>query len=328
MSTQLLFYERITPVSPQRHGDWAVEIGKHYDFARKVNSVPLMAVEIPAAAREYTVVFTAAEQSIMPVVILGVEGQENLYVNANSEWEGQYVPAFVRRYPFVFSRSDDGGSFTLCVDESWSGCNQEGRGERLFSDDGARTDYLEKVLGFLQDYQTQFRRTQAFCDKLKELDLLEGMQAQFKLADGAERSLTGFQAVSRERLKALPADTLAELIATDEMELIYIHLQSMSNFEAMRKRVDERHASTAGKSGGGNGKDSAAGKDTGAAETPASGGEASVAETPAARQEADTPAGQDKTKTTDQDKTKTAGQDKAKTAGTGAGKTEIGTEDK
>ena len=64
------------------------------------------------------------------MVILGVEKDENLYVKQPGSWDARYVPAFVRRYPFVFSRSDDGQTFTLCIDETWSGCNADGKGER------------------------------------------------------------------------------------------------------------------------------------------------------------------------------------------------------
>jgi hypothetical protein len=44
-------------------------------------------------------------------------------------------------------------------------------------------------------------------------------------------------AVSRERLKKLSAETLAQLASTDELELIYLHLQSMRNFNLMRERL-------------------------------------------------------------------------------------------
>jgi hypothetical protein len=43
-------------------------------------------------------------------------------------------------------------------------------------------------------------------------------------------------AVDREKLKALPGDKLAELARTGELELIYVHLQSMRNFGAMLAR--------------------------------------------------------------------------------------------
>jgi hypothetical protein len=78
-----------------------------------------------------------------------------------------------------FSSNKDESTFTLCIDEEFAGCNQDGRGEHLFDSDGERTQYLENVLRFVNDYQGQFRRTQMFCKKLQELDLLEPMQAQF-----------------------------------------------------------------------------------------------------------------------------------------------------
>ena len=44
-------------------------------------------------------------------------------------------------------------------------------------------------------------------------------------------------AVSREKLKALPAETLAEMAKTDELELIYLHLHSLRNFDRLRDRL-------------------------------------------------------------------------------------------
>jgi hypothetical protein len=76
-------------------------------------------------------------------------------------------------------------------------------------------------------------RTQVFCRKLKELDLLEPMQAQIAMGSAQPISLTGFLAVTRDKLKAVDGDKLAELAKTDELELIYTHLQSMRNFSPM-----------------------------------------------------------------------------------------------
>ncbi len=155
----------------------------------------------------------------------------------------KYIPAFVRRYPFVFSRSGD--RFLLCVDEEFPGINQEGRGQPLFIEDGKASPYLDNVLKFLQEYQAQFLRTQAFCARVKELDLLEPMQAQVTMDGGRRLSLGGFMAINKDKLKALPGDKLAELIKTDELELIYLHLQSMRNFERLRDRLELATTETA-----------------------------------------------------------------------------------
>lgn len=237
MAKQVLLYEQAVPISKERHGKWSVKGSNNYSFARGVNSVPLTAVEFRNAAGDYAIVFAGNDEAVMPAVILGVAQDQNLYVSEAGEWNAKYVPTFIRRYPFVFSSSEEGNRLTLCIDESFEGCNQEGRGERFFDADGERTQYLNNVLNFVQQYQAHFRRTQAFCRKLKELDLLEPMQAQFTSASGEARTLTGFMAISRDKLKALSDEQLLGMVRADELELAYLHLQSMRNFSAMLERA-------------------------------------------------------------------------------------------
>jgi hypothetical protein len=239
MTTQMLIYETVVPLSASRHRDCSVDVLANYSFSAKVNSVPLMAVEFQTAAAEYAIVFTG-DENILPAVILGMRRDENLYVSANdATWGAKYKPAFVRRYPFVFSTTPDKERFVLCIDEAFSGFNRESRGQNLFDADGKPTAYVDNILKFLQEYQVQFRRTQEFCKKVRELDLLEPMQAQVEMRSGERLSLNGFMAVNRAKLKALPADKLSELAKTDELELLYLHLQSMRNFNGMSDRLAE-----------------------------------------------------------------------------------------
>lgn len=236
MARQLLIYERAVPVTVNQHRDVSIKAGKDYAFARDVNSVPLMAVEFNLASVEYPIVFTGDDSEVMPAALLGVRDNENLHVDESGAWTGKYVPAFVRRYPFVFS-TGDGSSFTLCIDKSYQGVNWNGVGERLFDAEGARTQYLQTVLNFLQAYQAQFEATRAFCRRLVDLDLLELMQARFTLRDGQRISLGGFKAVNRERLKALSGDNLSRLAVSGDLDLIYEHLHSQRNFTPTAERL-------------------------------------------------------------------------------------------
>lgn len=233
--TQMLFYDKVVPVSPTQHRDLCIE-RIDFGFAAKVNSVPLMAVEIPMAAREYTIVFAGTEESVTPVVVLGFADAQNVYLDENKAWKADYIPAFVRRYPFVFAQNQEATQFTLCVDEDWTGCNREGRGQRLFDEQGEQSEYLKNMLKFLSDYQAQFIRTQAFCKKLKDLNLLEPMQAQITLPGGEKRALGGFLGASRARIKTLSADKLAELAKTDELELAYLQMASLNNLGSVVNR--------------------------------------------------------------------------------------------
>ncbi len=242
MAKQLMIYERAVPISSERHRDWSVKMGASYGFARNVNSVPLLAAEFLAAAQDYAIVFAGDDKTVFPGVILGMRENENGHVNAAGAWTGGYIPAFLRRYPFVFARSDDGQTFTLCIDEEFEGFNKDGRGERMFDAEGNRTQFLANMLTFTREYQALFERTQMFGDRLLKHGLLQPAQARFTLPGGQTASLAGFFPVDRAKLKELPADVLAEMARTDELELCYVHLQSLNNLTPMARRIAEAAA--------------------------------------------------------------------------------------
>lgn len=238
MAKQLLIYENAVPVSAERHRGLWVKGGTDFGFAADLNSAPLTIGEMAAAGAEYPVVFVGEEP--MPVALLGAREAENLFVDPSGAWTGKYIPAFLRRYPFVFATPSDGKTYTLCIDESFSGCNRDGRGEPLFDAEGGRTRFLENALEFTRVYQAQHEQTLAFGRRLKTLDLFEPMHADFKLNSGRQMRLTGFKVVSRTKLKALDADTLSELMKSDGLEMIYLHLSSLRHLDVLMDRVSQR----------------------------------------------------------------------------------------
>lgn len=237
MTKQSMIYESAVPVSSESHRDWSVKMGEDYKFSSKVNSVPLLAAEFRAAAQDYAIVFAGDGNDVVPSVILGVRDGENSNVSADGSWTGSYVPAFLRRYPFVFSRSEDEKDFVLCIDERFDGFNTDGKGERLFDTDGEQTTFLKSKLTFVSEYQALFERTAVYCKWLQENDLLEKAQAQFNLADGQTASLSGFFTINFEKLKALSAETLVEMVRSDELELCYAHLFSLGNLTPMAQKA-------------------------------------------------------------------------------------------
>lgn len=246
MTKQLQFYDEIAPISAERHRHWSVEKQPDYAYTSRSNAVPLTAAEFAAAAQEYTIVFLGGEAAPTPVVLLGLSPEENLYLEDGHRWKARYIPAFIRRYPFVFAQSDGGHTYTLCIDESFEGCNQEGRGEPLFDVSGVGSGYLNAMMQFLTSYQQQIAATTAVSNRLKELDLLEEMTARFELPSGEKAQVNGFMAVDRSKLTQLPAETLAELASNGALELIYAHLLSMRNFsELLELRTRQHNEDTA-----------------------------------------------------------------------------------
>jgi hypothetical protein len=70
------------------------------------------------------------------------------------------------------------------------------------------------------------------------------MQAKFTTPEGKQYMLSGFMAINRAKLKALPDDTLTELARSDELERAYLHLNSMRNLETMGRNIQEETDST------------------------------------------------------------------------------------
>lgn len=240
LSKQLLIYQNVVPLSSEAHRDLSVKMSETFDFARDLNSVPLLAAEFTTAVADHPIVFAGQGEAVFPAVLLGLTDGANLSVDAAGNWTGGYVPAFLRRYPFVFSQTD--GNFTLCIDEAFSGLNRENRGERLFDAEGARTQFLQTMLTFVSQFQAQFERTRLFCQRLVALNLLETAQARYTLADGRSGTLSGFMTINRDRLKAIPEDALKEMFATDELELCYVHLHSLQNVSRLSAKVPAAQA--------------------------------------------------------------------------------------
>lgn len=242
MAKQLLIYDKAVPVNATTHKDVSIKMTGTYSFAKEVNSVPIVAAEFMAAAADSVIVFAGTEDAVFPAVLLGVETDRNDYINADGAWTGRYVPAFLRRYPFIFAQNDDGEQLTLCIDESFEGVNSEGKGERLFDSEGERSQYLETQLNFAAQYQNQFLRTKMFCDRLLELGLLEPAVANFTGDDSKPRRLSGFYRIAREKLKAIAPETLTQMFQNDELELCYVHLQSFNNIQTLGTKVAEGSA--------------------------------------------------------------------------------------
>ncbi len=239
MSSQPIFYKKIVPLNKETHGDWSVEAVANYKHTSETNSLYIAAIEFIKAANEYPIVFGIAEDdSVFPVVILGLRKNENLYVNKKGEWLANYIPAYVRRYPFILATGEEGSDqFTVCIDSDCPGFNDKGNGTALFDKDGNESDLLNNSVEFLKEYQNHIQLTTLFCKNIKDLGLLEPMKADIKMADGEELSLGGFMGINREKLKAIDADALVNLVKTDQMELIYAHLTSLGNIDSLMSKL-------------------------------------------------------------------------------------------
>lgn len=248
MAGQPLFYKNVAPLSKERHGKWFLKAGTDYRFAAGTNCVYVAAVEFAPALKEYPIVFGRGDDGeVFPVALLGLKKDQNLYLTEEGYWRAVYIPAYVRRYPFVLAREPKAGSYAVCIDEAYPGFNEKEQGEALFAADGTQAPILEHSVEFLKSYQVEVEQTAKFCKAMDALGLFSPMQANVKMNNGEEFALTGFLVVDKDRLKTLEAERLAELARKDYLELAYAHLFSLSNVNTLIERLpDSRLAEAPG----------------------------------------------------------------------------------
>lgn len=244
---EVLFYERPVPLNREGHKDLRIKSINSAAFAGKAHSVPLTVAEFGPAARDFPILFGGPSlDDAGPMAMLGLKESQNAFIDADGQWEqGVYVPAFVRRYPFVLGENPEGSEgedFTVFLDEAYEGFNSE-EGERLFNEDGTDTETLTQAVNFLGEFQEHVVRTRTFCKRMRELDLLEERSAEIKDMDGSNAMvINGLFVVNEEKLRQLDATVAHELLVDGSMGWIYAHLLSMANIDRLKVRVDKRQA--------------------------------------------------------------------------------------
>ena len=236
MST-LLFYDKAVVLNKNIHKKLKIKPSENdFSFSKKTNSVILAGAEFAEAAKEFPIVFAStADDKIVPVALLGLRNEENLFINEDGSWGGKYIPAFIRRYPFVLAGGNDDTELTVCIDESYEGLNEK-EGKALFKG-GKNTPVLDNAIKFLGDYQKEYRLTETVVAELKEHDLFQTLNARFDLKDGRQFSLSSFMVIDEKKLLELDKDIAMELFKKGRLGWVYSHLISLSNMNALVERI-------------------------------------------------------------------------------------------
>ncbi|NGZ07434.1 MAG: SapC family protein [Magnetococcales bacterium] len=242
--SQVMFYARPEPVNKELHRHWKLDTSRFdLNFATKTNSVPLAGAEFHHAAREYPIVFLqAGDNTILAAALLGLRSDENLFIDGTGRWNATYVPAFVRRYPFILAENDTAPEqWTVCLDADFPGFNQT-TGEPLFTEQGEPTPLMNNTIRFLQDCQNSYRATETFISRLRSLDLLVTLTAQVEAAGGQKFAIQNLMAVDEKRLLALDDAQVLSLFRSGELGWIQSHLLSLGNINRLVQLLTQRQS--------------------------------------------------------------------------------------
>jgi len=175
-----LFYKNPVLLSRARHGKMSFKPLKDYSFARDVNSVPVHIGEFPLVVRHYPIVFTKTPP-VAAVAILGIAKGQNLFVDEQGRWkEDTYIPAYVRRYPFILQDNPMEQKLALCIDEGADAF--EMNGSQPFFQDNDIADVTRRALSFCDEFRNLMEISSTFCEFLEK----DGVLEDFRIIDEAK----------------------------------------------------------------------------------------------------------------------------------------------
>lgn len=230
-----LFYRAPAPVHEKAFSGKGLRKSGGFGFAAKTHAVAVHMQEFRFAATNYPVVFSDDVET-MPLVVLGFREGQNIFVDDKGHWaEGTYVPAYVRRYPFVIGQGAKKDEPILYIDQECDSLVEladEPDADALFAE-GAPGERVKQALEFCGAFQQQAPLTQAFVEAISKHGLLEAKEIRVELPKGQQQLLTGLRIIDEAKFNALPDEEFLAWRAKGWVAAVYWHWASMDNFRRM-----------------------------------------------------------------------------------------------
>ena len=225
-----MLYGDLVPLSSQEHRTWKLRPLATLDILKGVHALPVTVDEFPIAQRFFPIVFSAGADSV-PLALMGLNEGVNVYVDDAGNWrEGVYLPAFMRRYPFLLARlTQDAEELSLCFDPGAGVIGDFEEGIPLFNDAAEPEQPIKDMLGFCEQFEHAAQRTNAFMKDLEETGLLEEGELSIGLQQEGSQPYVyrGFRMINEQKLRDLRGDQLRKMQQNGMLTLIYAHLFSL-----------------------------------------------------------------------------------------------------
>jgi len=226
-----LFYRRPRPLNAELDGSKSLKALPDFRYAASTNSVAINNVEFTLAMRSYPIVFTPAEPR-SAVAVLGLTDGDNLFIGGDGAWQPDcYIPAYVRRYPFILMEQPGSSELIVCVDEE-AGLLEDGAARPLFVE-GKPSEALRQAMEFCRAFHAENQATLAFTRALAEQGLLVRNEARVTLRNGRQLTLGGFEVIDEAKFNALPDAVFLDWRRRGWLHLVYCQLLSMANWSRL-----------------------------------------------------------------------------------------------
>lgn len=233
-----LFYKNPMPLDAKVHAKLALKKDFGLGFTRGINAVPVNLIEMPQICHFYPIAFSP-DGNATPVAILGLRDSENLFLQDNGNWEDAYIPAYIRRYPFIFSEMPGGDQLTLCIDNDPNVLSENGD-QKFFDKDGKPTDLAKNALEFCKSYHAAAQQTMEFSRALAESGLLVEREAQISIVGNKRINFSGFKIIDEQKLAGMDDKKFLEWRKKGWLPFLYAHLFSGSQWQRLTRLLNEK----------------------------------------------------------------------------------------
>jgi hypothetical protein len=236
-----LFYKNLQPLSSSLHANFKIKPATTAPYFAQANAIPLTTDEFIAAQRHFPIVFSGGDVPV-PLALLGLNDGVNTFVNEEgTPLNPFYIPAYVRRYPYLLARIDERAEeLSLCFDPDSGLVGEDGDGAALFEGEKP-TEALNAILKFCEDFEMAAQRTSAFVKELQDMDLLIDGEVSIQ-PEGSEQPFVyrGFRMVDEAKMRDMHGDQLRKINQNGILALIMAHLFSLSSIRDLFARQAEQ----------------------------------------------------------------------------------------
>ena len=233
-----LFYREIVPLNATQHGTLKIRQVEKSPFIAQTHAIPITVDEFGLAQRHYPIVFSIGENPI-PIALMGLNEGVNVFLDPDGRPidTTTYIPAYVRRYPFLLAKlNPDTDELSLCFDPTSEAVGEFDDGQPLFDGDQP-SDATKAILEFCEQFETAGQRTSAFMEDVKKSGLLMDGEVAIQ-PEGYQQPFIyrGFQMIDEEKLRELRGDELRKMNQNGMLPLLYAHMFSLAQMREVFAR--------------------------------------------------------------------------------------------
>lgn len=235
-----ILYKELIPLQSNEHANYKTRPADTAAYIAGQHAFPLTVDEFIFAQRSFPIVFSAGDNPV-PLALMGLNEGVNVFVDDDGKAINPfYVPAYIRRYPFMLARlRPDAQEMSLCFDPTSTLIGEFDEGLPLF-EDGKPTENLNGIMKFCEDFEIAAQRTSQFVAELKALDLLIPGEVSIQPSNAEQPYLySGFQMVSEEKLREMNGDQLRKINQNGVLTLAMAHIFSLSQMRDLFGRQME-----------------------------------------------------------------------------------------